>query len=325
MPAARTLYVLCAPMILVAAACADEPAPPEAAGGRPAVDVPEVACPEPAPAEPGTRERTVRIGDEDRPYLLTVPVGHDGREPAPVLVNLHGLQSDAEDQLDYAGLEDGADGSGFVVATPDGGGLVSGWRLPDGGDGDEGAGEDVAFVEAVLADVADELCVDPERIFAAGISNGAALATVLACELADRVAGVGAVAGVNLVAPCPDGEPVPLVAFHGTDDDVVPWEGGTVLSGLAEALPVEDAVAAWAARNGCSDEVTEERVGDEVVRRVWDGCPDDAPVELFVVDGGGHTWPGAEDVPLLGHVTDDVDATAVLSERFAQGEVEGGG
>jgi polyhydroxybutyrate depolymerase len=317
MRAARTLSVLCAPLVLVAAACADEPAPPQVAGDRPAVDVPEGACPEPSPAEPGTRERTVRIGDEERVYLLTVPAGHDGREPAPVLLNLHGLQSDAEDQLDYARFEDGVDGTGFVVATPDGGGLVSGWRLPDGDD-DEGAVEDIAFVEAVLADVADELCVDPDRTFAAGISNGAALSTVLACELADRITGVGAVAGVNLVAPCPDGEPVPLVAFHGTDDDVVPWDGGSVLFGLAEALPVEDAVAAWAERNGCSDEVTEERVGDEVVHRVWDGCPDDATVELFVVDDGGHTWPGSEEVDFLGHVTDDVDATAVLLDRFAQ-------
>jgi polyhydroxybutyrate depolymerase len=261
------------------------------------------------PADPGTERRAT--GDDDREYLLHTPPAAAAGEALPLVLDFHGFTSDADGQSGYSGVQSAADDLGFVVATPEGTGLLGQWNLPPG---DEAAA-DVAFVLEVVADVAARRCIDQGRIFATGISNGAAFATVLACELDGTIAGVAPVAGVGLVEPCPERAPVPVVAFHGTDDDVVPFDGGDVLFGLAGAEPVLDSVAAWAERNGCDPGSSEERVGTEVRRLWWSGCTE--PVELFVVDGGGHTWPGAEEVAGLGHVTDQVDAARLALERFA--------
>jgi polyhydroxybutyrate depolymerase len=62
-----------------------------------------------------------------------------------------------------------------------------------------------------------------------------------------------------------------------------------------------------------------EPVSDEVERQVW-SCPEGADVEFYIVDGGGHTWPGTP-LPeplatILGYTTTDIDATAIAWEWF---------
>jgi polyhydroxybutyrate depolymerase len=305
-------------VVLGLAACGrDEPAPATVQEAAPEADVATTGaspgCDDPRVREPGTREVTIDTEEGERELLLSVPSGYDGARPAPLVLSFHGLGSEAAQQVDYTGLVDRALEAGVVVASPEGGGTPARWRLPD-----DGAGEDVGFVTSMLDRLGGELCLDLDRTFAVGLSNGAAFSAVLGCELAEHVAGVGAVAGVNLVAACPDDEPVPLVAFHGTDDDIVPYGGGSVLFGLAQARPVVDAVADWAERNRCDAEPVDEVEG-EIRHRRYEGCAEGAGVELFVVDGGGHTWPGAREVTGLGHVTDQIDATEILFERFGLG------
>jgi polyhydroxybutyrate depolymerase len=290
----------------------DEPAPPRTGE---ATDRPEVGS-GPGPCEglgddPGTVSATIEIGDDEREYTLHTPPQAAEGEPLPLVLNLHGLGSDIDQQTEYSELAGVADELGFVVLALQGGGTISRWRLPPG----DGAGDDVQFVVDVLEAVGRERCIDEDRVFSAGISNGAAFSSVLACELADSIAGIGAVAGVNLVSACPEGSPVAVIAFHGTDDDIVPYDGGAVLGGLAQADPMQDTMAAWARRNGCDGGPVEERVGSETRHLAWTGC--EAPVELYVVDGGGHTWPGARAVRGLGHVTADIDASRLILEAFA--------
>jgi polyhydroxybutyrate depolymerase len=76
------------------------------------------------------------------------------------------------------------------------------------------------------------------------------------------------------------------------------------------------AMAGWAQHDGCSATFTEERLGDEVRRRTWTGCRDTASVVFYIIDGGGHTWPGSLPVPLLGLTTQQVNASATIWEFF---------
>ena len=96
------------------------------------------------------------------------------------------------------------------------------------------------------------LCIDPVRVFATGISNGAMFSTVLACALPGRFAAIAPVSGVNATAACRAGTPrVSVLAFHGTADPIVPYQGGDYFSGAAaartsgraQAKGVDDAVA----------------------------------------------------------------------------------
>jgi hypothetical protein len=116
-----------------------------------------------------------------------------------------------------------------------------------------------------------------------------------------------------------------LLAFHGTADDTVPFEGGSGSAGGVtvdyrlpqdDATPADDVQQSWAARNGCTSGRQESPVSPEVRHVSYSGCDDGAEVQLYIVDGGGHTWPGAIDVPSLGYTTHDISATDLIWEFF---------
>ena len=150
--------------------------------------------------------------------------------------------------------------------------------------------------------------------------------------LPERIAAIGAVAGVEFLEPC-DGAPVPVVAFHGTEDPILPYAGGGLNATtdrraelLRRGAPGRAPGAArawtsrwrrWAAHNGCSPEPVDERVSPEVRRRTWPGC--EAATVLYIVDGGGHTWPGKpfpQFEASFGATTTDIDATSLIFELF---------
>jgi polyhydroxybutyrate depolymerase len=157
------------------------------------------------------------------------------------------------------------------------------------------------------------------------------MSSLLACRLGDRIAAVAPVAGVEFSADTCTGPPVPVMAFHGDADPIVGYDGsglnataiadqqvwhGDVPDGLPTHGGVDQAMADWADHNGCDPEPVEEQVSPEVLRRSWEGC--DAATVLYVVQGGGHTWPGRP-VPgfdQFGHTTTDIDATALMFDFF---------
>jgi polyhydroxybutyrate depolymerase len=153
-----------------------------------------------------------------------------------------------------------------------------------------------------------------------GLSNGGGMSFVLSCALADRIAAVGTVAAAHMLpfAWCADERPMPLINFHGTDDRVVPYEGGETWVAPVVFPDVEAWTARWADRNGCGPAAVESRVAADVTRREWVGCADGASVVLYTVQGGGHTWPGGEPLPewFLGATSESVDATALMWEFF---------
>ena len=88
-------------------------------------------------------------------------------------------------------------------------------------------------------------------------------------------------------------------------------------------LSTSETVASWVTRNGCSitpsDNRTIDTVSDStaVLRTDWSDC-EGAPVRLYRIDGGGHTWPsGSQYLPVrvVGEVTRDIDG-AVEAWRF---------
>ena len=105
---------------------------------------------------------------------------------------------------------------------------------------------------------------------------------------------------------------MPVVAFHGTDDELVPFEGGP---GGRLGLPVTGVrgnMRDWAEHNGCNLTLQTERIAEDVVLESYGGCADGAGVHLYVIEGGGHTWPGASrDIALLGETTQSISATEI--------------
>jgi polyhydroxybutyrate depolymerase len=190
-----------------------------------------------------------------------------------------------------------SDAHGFIALYPDG--YESSWNagLCCGAAADEGI-DDVGFLEAVLDHASARLCVDRARVYATGMSNGGYMSHRLGCEAADVFAAVAPVAGGMGIATCSPSRPVPVVAYHGTEDPLVSYDMG------------RSAVLGWVSRNGCSADPVRTDHGDSFCE-TWGGCDGGVEVVLCTLDPMGHCWPGGSDVlclPALGAYNDDIDA-----------------
>jgi len=247
-------------------------------------------------------------GGQKRSYRLGMPSAGGPTEPAGVILNLHGSGSNAAQQTVYSQMAKRGIERGYVVVTPDANN--GNWQLGPGADDD--------FLMALLDKVVGENCVDLDRVHAVGISLGSWKATATACGHPDRVASIVLVA--EEVAPPNCAKPV--VAFHGTADRVVPYgtgaDEGVEVTGSNKVLPgVEVNMPAWAENAGCSPNKDIERIEPDVARWVFRDCPQGLEVQLYSIEGGGHTWPGSPvELPALGKTTRTVDATGIALDWF---------
>jgi len=248
----------------------------------------------------GETESAIDSGGETRTFYLRVPPAHDGKRPVPLVVDFHGFGEGARIHTAFSGMPDLGMADGFVTVTPQGSGASAFWNtfgLP--------RPDDVAFTSALLDDLGDTLCIDRARTYASGMSNGAFMTSLLACRMSDRFAAVAPVAGAQDPVSCDPSRPVPVIAFHGTDDTYVRFRGGlgpgvrtlgvdpSISLPVLENRSVPEVLGLWANRNGCSRTPALERAHKDVVRMTWPGCRDGADVVLYVIEGGGHTWPGS--------------------------------
>jgi polyhydroxybutyrate depolymerase len=116
----------------------------------------------------------------------------------------------------------------------------------------------------------------------------------LACDLAGRVAAVATVAGAHFAEPgdCRPVRPMPVLAVHGTNDEVIPYGGLSPSPGWPLRLPSVPAwLAGWAARDGCTVDTAVFLDTREVTGARWSGCRGGAEVVHYRVNGGGHQAP----------------------------------
>jgi polyhydroxybutyrate depolymerase len=248
-------------------------------------------------------------------FRLHVPKTYAAGTPAPLVLNFHGLGSNAAQQELYSGLIGQSDQAGFILATPDGSGMPQRWYFIDfpGAEVD-----DFAFVRALIGHLGDTLCIDQSRIYATGMSNGGFMSAALACEMSDTFAAVAPVAGVTYLPICDARPPVPIVVFHGTNDAVVPFAGGNIRL-IPAALPgVRETAARWAQHNGCEAAPQSQRIAADVVLEAYAGCSSDTDVHLYVIEGGGHTWPGALPLPFLDKTTQSIKAAEIIWRFFSE-------
>jgi polyhydroxybutyrate depolymerase len=261
----------------------------------------------------GDLVQSLRVGSLTRRYRLAVPTGYRPSVPTPLVLLFHGSGSNALQTSIYTQLPRRASRAGFLVATPD---AVDGtWTLsaPDA------RTDDLAMVKALIASLSRRYCVDPDRVFAAGISLGSEFAAVTACTSSLRIAAVGLVAAEFLLRPCSG--PLPVIAFHGTADPIVAYRSGATGAAVpgVPVIGVEENMARWARLDHCNPHPRTRRLHTMVVRQTWPGCAGDSSVVLYTVLGGGHTWPGspiALSPGTFGPTTEQIDATGLMLAFF---------
>jgi polyhydroxybutyrate depolymerase len=273
--------------------------------------------------------RTLRVAGMERSYLLYRPAGTLPRTGVPLVLVFHGGGGTAHGIARHTGLTKFAGREGFALVYPQG--VRRRWN---DGRGIHAAYDDVGFVRALLDTLRRELPIDPRRIYATGISNGAVFAHRLACDLPGTFAAIAPVAGAfpaRMEPGCTGAAPVAVMAFQGTADHLMPY-GGTALGSASSVtsrrgavLSAERSVAFWARVNGCAaapaDSLLPERHagdGTRVRRSTYAECRRARPVQLYRIEGGGHTWPGGPTAGAsVGRVSREVDATAVIVRFFS--------
>lgn len=237
----------------------------------------------------GTTHEELASGGRQRTFAVHRPAAAAPASGYPLVLMLHGgFGSGAQAEAAY-GWDRQADAAGFLVAYPDG--VNRAWDAGGGCCGLPGRQgvDDVAFLEAVVARIGAEAPVDPTRIYATGMSNGAIMAYRLACE-SDLFAAVAPVAGNQLV-DCADAGKASVLHIHGADDTRVRLDGSRG-EGVAQISgpPVAGVVEEWRVRDSCG--AFETSTQGLVTTSVAD-CRQGRAVELVVVAGAGHQWPGS--------------------------------
>jgi polyhydroxybutyrate depolymerase len=223
-----------------------------------------------------------------------------------------------------------ADREGLLVAYPEGVGRnwYDGREFATGSRAHRERIDDVGFVATLLDTLARAHAVDPRRIYATGISNGAVFSHYLAAHLSPRIAAIAPVVGG--IADPPDAwlrpeRPVSVLILQGTTDPLVPYRGGAIAFGRGRIIDTEEAARRWARLDGTAPEPRstvlpapgKDHCGG--LRLTYSGGRDGSEVVLVRLDGGGHTWPGGTQyLPegLIGRVCRDFSATSIIWEFF---------
>ena len=211
------------------------------------------ACPAMATARPGDMTETITAGGMQRTFLRHIPNGYTGRTPAPVVFDFHGLSGTGMQQSNLSGFRNVADQKGFIMVWPNG--VDNSWNVGRCcGTAQSQNIDDVGFVRAIIATLAQEACIDTKRVYATGCSNGGGMSYKLACDAADVIAAVApvdfdcvtATTGAAACGNCRPARPITEIQFRATGDQLVSYTGDNAFPGAQQNLTT------WGQINMCT-------------------------------------------------------------------------
>ncbi len=224
-----------------------------------------------------------------------------------LVLDLHGANSNALEQSVYTDMPREAAARGIITLTPDA--IGGNWQLsPKGADDD--------FLVSLVRNVESRYCVNLDHVHVAGFSLGSWKATTVACGHQDIFASIGLVSEEVHPTTCP---PMPVIAFHGTADHVVPYgagaDPGVTVTGPNAGLPgARDNIASWAKGGRCPAHKKVRTIGSDVVLWTYTGCAPGVNVELFTILHADHRWPGSPIV--IEPTTNTISATKLILDFF---------
>jgi len=218
-----------------------------------------------------------QIGGTLRDYIVTVP--NDVNNP-PLVINMHGLTSNASQQRAYTRFDQIASLEKFIVVYPNG--LNNTWDIT--------GNKDVQFISALIDTMHSRYNVDLNKVYATGFSMGGYMSHRLGCALSYRIAAIAPVSGLNASYQCNPTRPVPVLQIHGVADSIVRYSGvGSTISG-------------WVNRNRCpinpvtTSPYPENRPQSLVTKQFYGPGNQGCEVILLSVEGGGHSWFNTADL-----------------------------
>jgi len=285
----------------------------------------------------------VMSGGIRREYLVHLPPTYSRSTPLPLILVFHGLHMQAETMIAATGFNGMSNRDNFIVvycqASPSGE-----WQ-----DGMKNMTvNDVAYVDDVLEALGKKVSYDRHRVYATGVSNGGFFVQLLAASRPEKIAAVCVVASTVMeqaVTRFKTSTPMPIMFFLGTDDPLLDWGDGRSRGGaLAKKLGAEigitpemsnivryggwwsvsDMISFWVEHNGATNTPTttyepdrDPNDGQKVKKQTYGSRGRE--VIAYIIEGGGHTWPGTLYLPgMKGRPCQDVDASVEMWKFFRQ-------
>ena len=274
-------------------------------------------------AQSGDVTITIESGGRTRTSILHVPSSYVEGTAVPLVILMHGGGGNgAQGQRAY-GMDAVADREGFLVAYPNGtgnfGNLLT-WNAANCCSyAYENNVDDVGFLRALVDELERTYSIDPRRIYATGMSNGGMMTYRLGCQMADKLAAIAPVAGALNETSCTPSDPLPVIVFHGTDDQHVPYNGGVGPETLYPRVdePVSHAIDFWVGRDQCvTTPVTETSPSGNITTDTYGGGVRGTEVVLYTIRDGGHAWPGGAGNPIGDEPTQEISASELIWEFF---------
>lgn len=269
-----------------------------------------------SPGVSSDETKTLDVSGTKRTFTIHLPPEYDGSDPTPLVLNFHGMGSNSGQQMLVSGLASTADSKNFIAVAPNA--IGGNWKLPTNSGDNFG---EAAYLEALTNYLNKNYCIDTERVYSMGMSQGSAMTFLLACAPNSRIAAFGGVGATFYRPVCSKSAPAPIIYFHGTKDKIVPINGGKTPS--TPVGPAMEAIEGWAKHNKCEGSPTE-ATNKDITTFSWSGCADDANIIYHRITDGGHTWPGADSTIAgfmelrLGKTTQTISATDAIWEFFQQ-------
>jgi poly(3-hydroxybutyrate) depolymerase len=226
-----------------------------------------------------------------RSFIVYAPSGISN---PPLVINMHGMGSNASQQRLYTQFDKIADREKFIVVYPNG--VSNSWDVI--------ANRDVTFILALVDTIDAQYKIDRTRVYATGMSMGGYMSHRLGCAAAGTIAAIASVSGLNASYNCPSARPMPVLQIHGTADSIVRYIG------------VAPTINNWVSINGCpqTPQLTSpypaSNLNSKVRKDYYGPCTGNSEVILLTVEGGGHSWPGG-----LGQ-TSDINASEEIWAFF---------
>lgn len=215
-----------------------------------------------------------KVGNQFRNFILYIPAGINNPS---LVINMHGLTSNASQQRAYTGFDRIADREKCIVVYPNG--LSNTWDIS--------ANQDVNFISQLIDTIDRRYNIDNNRVYATGFSMGGYMSHRLACALSNKIAAIAPVSGLNASLNCSPGRAVPVLQIHGTADPIVLYSG------------VPQTIRGWVQRNRCETEAQiimpypSSNENSAVTKEIYSPCDENTMVELLSIEGATHVWPGA--------------------------------
>src|ERR1043166_3056213 len=236
---------------------------------------------------------SIYTGGVYRNYRIYVPSAYTGTTAWPLIYNIHGYTSNAAQEQLYTNFDVIADTAHFLMVYPN---ATIYMGQPTWNSGFGMAVDDIGFLSVLIDSLDLTYNIDLDRVYSCGMSNGGFMSHTLACALSDRIAAIASVTGSMTTyqySTCAPSHPMPVMQIHGTADGTVPYGGSSTV------MNIDTLVKYWYAGDHCNPTPAYNAVPDintadgaTADHYVWNGGDNGSTVELYRINGGGHSWPG---------------------------------